>query len=152
MQGFFNWLSHNVRNATFKFYADILTSLLHPLMLYRAGIRCGNAEAALAGRDKAVYSFFLGNHPKYQHIILADLKQRMNFPEACPILNAESFSRRGSITSCEGADFILEARIKTIKGLLPPGVPTPNSWTKATRTAGIFEDVRKHYFVFPVFL
>ena len=92
----------------------------------------------MAGWQKAAPIMFIGKHI-YKSVILNDMKLHVEAPaEVCNLINQnESFSRSGDLCRGEGGDYITETENKHLNLHLPPGVPTVNSWIKASRNYAI---------------
>ena len=101
----------------------------------------------MAGWQKAAPIMFIGKHI-YKSVILNDMKLHVEAPaEVCNLINQnESFSRSGDPCRGEGGDYITETENKHLKSYLPPGVPTVNSWIKASRNHAILTKNRDAVF------
>ena len=70
----------------------------------------------------------------YKSLILNDMKIRVEaLAEVRNFINQnESFSRSDDSCRGEGGDYITEIENKHLKSHLSPGIPTVNSWIKAS--------------------
>ena len=143
-----NWRNEKVINPNYNFYYDLVFNLLLGLKCFRAGIRKNNSDYAMAGRQKAAPIMFIGKHIIYKSLILNDMKLCVEAPaEVRNFINQnESFSRSGGPCRGEGGDYITETENKHLKSHLPPGVPTVNSWIKASRNHAILTKNRDAVF------
>ena len=134
-----NWRNEKVINPNYNFHYDLVFNLLLGLKCFRAGIKKNNSDYAMAGRQKAAPIMFIGKHIIYKSLILNDMKLRVEAPaEVRNFINQnESFSRSGDPCRGEGGNYITETENKHLKSHLPPGVPTVNSWIKASRNHAI---------------
>ena len=117
-----------VINPNYNFYYDLVFSLLLGLQCFRTGIRKNNSYYAMAGWQKAAPIMFIGKHIICKSLILNNMKIHVEAPaEVC------NFIRSGDPCRGEGGDYITETENKHLKSHLPPGIPTVNSWIKASR-------------------
>ena len=93
----------------------------------------------MAGRQKAAPIMLIGKCIIYESLILNDMKMRVQAPaEVRNFINQnESFSRLADPCRAESGDYITEAENKHLKSHLSPGIPTVNSWIKASRNHAI---------------
>ena len=100
----------------------------------------------MAGWQKAAPIMFIGKHIIYKSLILNDMKLCVEAPaEVCNFINQnESFSRSGD--PCRGGGYITKTENKHLKSHVPPGIPTVNSWIKASRNHAILTKNRDAVF------
>ena len=58
----------------------------------------------------------------------------------------EAFSVSGHPSRGEGGDFVLENKNKRLKRLIPNGLPTEATWTKACRTFDTLDGVSIYFY------
>ena len=110
VDGYQKWFDENVNCQKYLFAYHVAFSFLLSFKLYNEGVRKNNSAAMMAARITFAPLFYIAHHPKYQHLHLRDLVQRVRYPpeiEEYISLN-ESFSRSGKPNKAQGADFIPE--------------------------------------------
>ena len=75
-------------------------AFLHAMMLYQAGVRNCNSDAAKSGKAKLAKLFYIRNHPRYQHILAVDKLWHAMMPADIKLSIEESYSV--SRTRCKG--------------------------------------------------
>ena len=113
--------------------------------MYNEGLRKNNSDIMMAGRTVFTPLFYIGHHPKYQHILLRDLIERVNYPP--PVKEymdiTESHTASGLPTGGQGDDFIHEELNKTIKSYLQgSGIPTKQMWVNIICKAKIIGSLK----------
>ena len=135
-----------VKDPNFLFLNEAIFTYLYSLFLFRAGMRMGNWEAILAGRTKFSPLFFGLHQTFYQEIEVRDLLCRVCMPP--PLVDFthdhETFTVTGVNTKGEGGDFILEAKNRKIKRMMPPGLPTKTKWKEVISNADSLDRVIKN--------
>lgn len=148
---FVNWTNEQ-RWPNFRMASDFVFNILHPLFLFRAGIRQCNDEVAIAGLNKAAVVFFGFNHPKYRIIMARDMFYLLSLPEigAGPAKRM-GYRLRKSLKG-QGLDFLLEERNKAQKQwMFAQGVPSDKQWKKSSSTLTYFEEVRQDFILISLF-
>ena len=133
--GYYQWLS-SVKNPNYIFMKNVIFIYVFALFLFRAGIRRNNYEAMAAGRTKFASLFYGLNCTSYQEIEFKELKKIVLSPGPVHEFRAatQSFSCSGDSSRGEGCDFILEAKNKRIQMMMPPGLPTAETWLRICRS------------------
>ena len=132
---FYEWLS-KVKNCNYLFMQDVVFTYVFALFLFRAGVRRNNSEVMLAAKTKFSALFYGLNMTNYQEIDYRDIKLRLLAPPDIQnyISENESFSVSGHNSKGEGGDFVLENKNKSMKSMIPSGVPSEDVWLSACRT------------------
>jgi hypothetical protein len=145
---FQKWVHSDVKNPNFLMWYDLVFDWLLGLYCFRSGVRRGNSEFTIAGRQKIAPIMFIQNHPIYQMIIFRDMQIRCEAPDEVRkyIESNESFSPSGDHYRGEGGDFIVENENRSLKSHLPPGVPTLRRWVLASRSLEKLKENRRKVF------
>ena len=135
LSNYYEWLAQ-VKNSNYLFMQDVVFTYVYALFLFRSGVRRNNSEVLLAARTKFSPLFYGLNMTNYQEIDYRDIKMRLLAPpEIQNYLNEnDSFSTSGHKSKGEGGDFVLENKNKSMKSLIPSGVPSEDVWLRACRT------------------
>ena len=138
----------DVKNPNVNFLMHAMLTYVFALFLFRAGERSNNSDAILAARMKFSSLFFGMNQTFYQEIEVRDLKARVLAPVQVNdfLRQNETFSVSGLASKGEGGDFILEAKNKKIKRMLPPGCPDRSTWERVCHNADETDKVHKFTF------
>ena len=54
-----------------------------------------------------------------------------------------SFTVSGYENRCEGADFVHEGVNRDIKSFMPPGIPTPDIWSRVCRNVSVLKEIKQ---------
>ena len=140
--GYYKWLD-SVQNPNYKFMCEVVFTYCLALHVFRAGVRRNNSEAIIASRAKFAPLFYGLNMPFYMETFVRDSFLRMQCPPdiLAFIEQHESYSASGCDSKGEGGDFILEAKNRATKRILPPGLPDEKSWLQVCRNLDKFEKV-----------
>lgn len=116
-------------DPNYTFLADFTFELLDSVFLYRAGVRCGNADFIKAGRAKYAKLSCGRHHPLYRELEVADtlFLQRMPSDMLKFVLNSPSLTMNGKPYTWEGADFRLEEINRQVQHWLP-NIPSAKDW------------------------
>ena len=141
------WLS-NVKDHTYLFYYHVTFSFLLSFHLLTEAVRKNNADHIMAARVQFAPLFFSFHHPRYQHLFMRDIWLRVQMPEELNhfVSYHECFSLSGKDNAGQGGDFVHEELNKRIKALLPPLMPTEETWTRICRNLKDLEELRNSIF------
>ena len=92
--------------------------------------------------------FFPFHYPRYQHLFMRDIWRYVQMPEELNhfVSSHECFSLSGKDNTGQGGDFVHEELNKRIKALLPPLMPTEETWTRICRNLKDLEELRNSIF------
>lgn len=141
LQSFAEWKSSQT-NPNMLLACDFVFNILHPLFLFRAGIRQCNDDVSYAALYYASSLFYGFNHPKYREIIAKDIMFGICCPQAgSPVARRLGF-RMSKSEYGQGLDFQLEERNKLQKNwVFSHGPPTVQQWIRASSSLSFFESI-----------
>jgi len=134
LEGYYVWLS-SVSNPNYLFMLEAVFTYCFALRVFRGGVRRNNSETINASKNKFAPLFFGLNMPFYMETFVRDSLMRLQCPpELSVFIEAhESYSVSGNESKGEGGDFILEAKNREVKRLVPAGVPDNSTWINICR-------------------
>lgn len=141
---FNNWRKNleDGKNPNLLLATDFVFNILHPIFLFRAGVRQCNDDTSAAALYYASSLFFGFNHPKYRELITRDLFMLVTLPKHGSGLAKRFGFRMKDSSSGQGPDFLVEERNKAQKNwMFSHGTPTQAQWKRAGSTLSFFEDV-----------
>ena len=123
VQSYWTW-NQDVCNPNYAYMQQMVFTSLHAMMLFRIGIRNGNAHAANAGKRRVATLFYARNHPNYQRIMALDKFWNVMMPEKVKkaVEESVSTSRIGNTAHYQGGDACLEEINKNAKSWISPHV------------------------------
>lgn len=131
-----------LKNPNLLLACDFVFNILHPIFLFRAGVRQCNDEVATASLYKASGIFYGFHHPKYRELVARDLLQMVSLPKHATSVCKRYGYRLQNSTTGQGPDFLVEERNKAQKHwIFSHGTPTQVQWKRASSTLSFFEEV-----------
>ena len=94
------------------------------IYIQRIGDRNNDAKMSNAGRYKFIDLFFAFKHPIYREVEYRELRNKVLYPPEIQVLLESnlSYSSSDKEQTCQGADFILEEKVKSQKSIAPKGI------------------------------
>lgn len=119
----------------YEFMREVVFTYCLSIHVFRAGVRRNNADAINCSKAKFAPLFFGLNMPFYVETYIRDSLTRIQCPpEVLAFIERhESYSLSGNESKVEGGEFVLEAKKRETKRLVPSGVPTNQIWTNICR-------------------
>ncbi|XP_038068103.1 uncharacterized protein LOC119737671 [Patiria miniata] len=147
-EDFVMWKNTRVINPNFNLIYDLIFHIFLGVKCFRSGIRRNNSQHAIAGRQKTAPIMYIGKHGIYQPLLFRDMQVRVEAPPDIKkyIEENEAFSRSGNNLRGEGGDYVTENENRSLKSILPPGVPTVERWQMASRCSANLQKNRKAVF------
>ena len=135
---YFKWYNESVTNEKYAYIFNLTFYYLLSFQMFHEGVRKNNSNVMMAGRTVFAPLFFVGHHPKYQHLLLRDMVERVNYPAPVKeyMVMTESHTASGNRNGGQGGDFIHEELNRSIKSYLQGcGIPTKDNWLNIIRKA-----------------
>lgn len=133
-EDFFDWFSKASRsNPNLVFCFNFVFRLLHPLFLFRAGVRQTNDKVALAGRELTAAIFYGFNNPRYRLLNAHDTLYLLSVPrDVEAVVCRQAYRKEGGGHVGQGGDFLQEEENRNVTDLLSDGMPTAEQWSEAS--------------------
>lgn len=150
MRGYYEWLQSSQFTPMYEFMREVVFTYCLSIHVFRAGVRRNNVDANNCSKAKFAPLFFGLNMLFYLETYKRDSLTRIQCPPEVPafIERHKSYSLSGNESKSEGGDFVLEAKYRETKRLVPSRVPTNQIWTNICRNVDRLSKVlNKHRFV-----
>ncbi|XP_062592407.1 uncharacterized protein LOC134253831 [Saccostrea cucullata] len=147
LAGYYGWLQSSQPTALYEFMREVVFTYCLSIHVFRAGVRRNNTDAINCSKAKFAPLFFGLNMPFYMETYIRDSLTRLQCPpEVLAFIERhESYSVTGNDSKGEGGDFVLEAKNRETKRLVPSGVPTNQMWTNICRNVDRLGQVLNNY-------
>ena len=98
-----------------------------------------------AGRYKFIDLFFAYKHPIYREVEYQELHNKVLYPPEIQVLLESnlSYSSPDKEQTCQGADFILDKKVKSKKSIAPKGIVSAKVWQRISRSVDKVENLDK---------
>ena len=132
---FLRWQA-NATNPNLKLLTQLFLTFELAIYIQRIGDRNNDAKMSNAGRYKFFYLFFAFKHPIYREVEYWELHNKVSYPPEIQVLleSNVSYSSSDKEQTCQGADFILEEKVKNQKSIAPKGIVSVKIWQRISRS------------------
>ena len=115
------------------------------IYIQRIGDRNNDAKMSNAGRYKFIDLFFAFKHPIYREVEYRELRNKVLYPPEIQVLLESnlSYSSSDKEQTCQGADFILEEKVKSQKSIAAKGIVSVKVWQRISRSVDKVQSLDK---------
>ena len=115
------------------------------IYIQRIGDCNNDAKMSNAGRYKFIDLFFLFKHPIYREVEYRELWNKVLYPPEIQVLLESnlSYSSSDKEQTCQGADFILEEKVKSQKSIAAKGIVSVKVWQRISRSVDKVQSLDK---------
>ena len=141
---FLRWQA-NATNPNLKLLTQLFLTFGLAIYIQKIGDRNNNAKMSNAGRYKFFDQFFAFKHLIYREVEHRELRNKVLYPPEIQVFleSNVSYSSSDKEQTCQGADFILEEKVKNQKSITPKGIVSAKVWQRISRSVDKVENLDK---------
>ena len=141
---FLRWQA-NATNPKLKLLTQLFLTFGLVIYIQRIGDRNNDAKMSNAGRYKFIDLLFAFKHPIYREVEYRELPNKVLYPPEIQVLLESnlSYSSSDKEQTCQGADFILEEKVKSQKSIAAKGIVSVKVWQRISRSVDKVQSLDK---------